>query len=534
MNDNKIDYNVVAAQPEKAKSMKSQMLKYFGIIASVSFGALLLALILTVVLTNKKIKEDSSTALEDQIEDQAHATLVEAGNYVTQFLNMYEESVVTSVSKSATDTFRSDYCLSLTEPSYFDYNGDYLAPPLTQDSRQIEPVSMTHSSYYVTDSYPEDIGNFGATIENILNRTTHLDTLFRHVYDTNLDLVGVYVGFHASSSNSFFRHYPGMEIDDARTYDPVLRPWYTEAEASSPNAVFTSPYSDAFGKGWMITGSRVIQDESGSVIGVVGADVLIASLNAVLDAIKFLEAGKLSLFDTTGQVVSDPEWDSVAQQSAAIFTYADLTSPAISDSSWNQISSAAINEKITVTIGEYNAYTYHLPAYNGQYYLVVFVKESEVLEPLEEPVKDLEEANESISIMLVLITLAVFSVLMACVLTIINVILKTFHHMERNVDALLSNVGCPEKNLADGMVDVAHVHIEELQRMNSNMNTVISNLRQSRDQQGGLTTNPAYEQASFFNDLVPFAHVEMTRMPVAYAVPQTSAPPPIDKSLPTI
>jgi predicted PurR-regulated permease PerM len=154
------------------------------------------------------------------------------------------------------------------------------------------------------------------------------------------------------------------------------------------------------------------------------------------------------------------------------------------------------------------------------------VKESEILEPMDEPIEDLDQANASISILLVVITFVVFVVLMVVILAIINQILRTFSSMERNVDALLANVGCPEKNLADGMVDVAHVHIAELQNMSSNMNTVITNLRNVRQQQADTTSNPAYEQSTFFNDLVPFAQIEMTSMPVAYVVPTPSAPPP--------
>jgi hypothetical protein len=510
----------------KPASMKKEMLKYFSTITSISFGALLLALILTVVLTNNQLKNDSSEALENQIEDQAHATLSEAGSYVTQFLNMYEESVVTMVSQSAADTFRSDYCLSLSEPSYFDYRDDFLATPLTQDSRQIKPVSFSHSSYYVTGSTPADLSSFGATINDIRNRTTHLDTFFRHTYETNEDLVGIYTGFHADASESFFRHYPGTETDFDRTYDPVNRPWYSAAVSASPNGVFTSPYSDSFGKGWMITCSRVILDESDNLLGVVGADILIASINKVLDGIKFLEDGKLTLFEESGQVVSDPEWDTVAQESPAPFRYYNLTSPAVSLNTWNGIKSAKINEKKTVSFGGYKAFSYHLPDYDGKYYLVVFVKESEILEPMDEPIEDLDQANASISILLVVITFVVFVVLMVVILAIINQILRTFSSMERNVDALLANVGCPEKNLADGMVDVAHVHIAELQNMSSNMNTVITNLRNVRQQQADTTSNPAYEQSTFFNDLVPFAQIEMTSMPVAYVVPTPSAPPP--------
>ena len=290
----------------------------------------------------------------------------------------------------------------------------------------------------------------------------------------------------------------------------------------SPDTAFASPYFDAFGKGWLITGSRVILDDNGVLLGVVGADILIDSVNKVLDGIQFLEGGKLTLFEESGQVVSDPEWTSTIQQQEDIFTYTDLQAPAVSSSTWNQIKSVDVDEKKTVSFGDYKAFTYHMSAYGGKYYLVVFVQESEILEPLDEPIDDLDAANASISILLSVITVVVFLVLMVVVLAIINQILRTFNHMEKNVDALLANVGCPEKNLADGMVDVSHVHIAELQNMSDNMNTVITNLRNVREQQADLTTNPAFEQSSFFNDLVPFSQIEMTTVPVAYAIPAAS------------
>ena len=72
---------------------------------------------------------------------------------------------------------------------------------------------------------------------------------------------------------------------------------------------------NCIGKGWMITGSRVIVERSlpgytdtQTVLGVSGADILIQDIQSVLASVSFLETGKLSLFTSTGQVVSDIEW----------------------------------------------------------------------------------------------------------------------------------------------------------------------------------------------------------------------------------
>lgn len=284
-----------AAMP--GETLKRALMKYFGFLAGVTFIALLLTLVLTVVLTNNKIKSESEGELEAQTETQAHATLSETGDYFVQFLNNYEQSVVNMVSKTAANTLREDFALSRNTTSYFDYGDEYLAPPLQQDARQIKQVSFSHSSYYVTGSHPEDISSFPDATTALRDSTANVDTYYRHTYQSNAALVATYIGFDTAPGENFFRHYPGTEslsVDPNREYDPVLRPWYQAALEAYPDSAFTAPYGDAFGKGWLVTGSRVIAEyaNENSVIGVAGADILIADIRAVLDSITFLETGK--------------------------------------------------------------------------------------------------------------------------------------------------------------------------------------------------------------------------------------------------
>jgi Tfp pilus assembly protein PilE len=276
-------------------TLKKALLKYFGILAGVTFLILMLTLVLTVVLTNIQIKSRSETELESQIETQAHATLSETGDYLIQFLNNYEQSVVNMVAKTSSNTLREDYTLARNGTSYFDYGNEYLSQPLSQDSRQIKAVSFSHSSYYVTGSHLEDVGSFPDRTVELRNATANVDTYYKHAYTTNAALVATYTGFNTQPDANFFRHYPGTESlsgDPGRTYDPVERPWYQSALDAYPASAFTAPYGDAFGKGWLITGSRVITDyASDNIIGVAGADILIKDIRAVLDGITFLKTG---------------------------------------------------------------------------------------------------------------------------------------------------------------------------------------------------------------------------------------------------
>ena len=231
----------------------------------------------------------------------------------------------------------------------------------------------------------------------------------------------------------------------------------------------------------MVTVSHMIRDPTNNyfAIGVAGADVLIATINTVLDSVNFLETGKLTLFQNTGQVVSDKEWPA-ASNDPNLFMFSNLTSPPVSQSLFDQILEVEDNQLKTIKFGDYIAYVYHPPDFSGQYYLVIFVKESEIFAPVDDTLDDLNAASLTISLTLAGIVLGVFAILMGVVLYLIDQILKVFAEMSHNVDALLGNVGCAEKDLTDGMVDVSPVSTLELQNMQLS-HTLLNEAARSRD-----------------------------------------------------
>ena len=111
--------------------------------------------------------------------------------------------------------------------------------------------------------------------------------------------VDVYVA-GLSSSTPIFRQYPGAVgalnagSSGARTYNPTQREWYkdvlaagalpstftSEYQASRP-MIIAEPYIDQFGRGYLLSVSGPVVDGTGTVLGVAGADIAIASLQEV-------------------------------------------------------------------------------------------------------------------------------------------------------------------------------------------------------------------------------------------------------------
>ena len=514
------------------------MLKYFGGLSVGAFTCLLVALIVTVVVTNENISTKTEVEMENQIEAQAQAMLRESGDYLLQVLQSYDQAVVTVISESATNTLKTDYSMSKTEIEYFDYDDSYWKPPLTQDSRQVAPVSMEASVFYVTGSVPADVdGGFTDDVIRIRNATNNLDTYMKHAYQTNTQVVGMYVGF-STAPDSLFRHYPGIQVSPTATrdYDPEERGWYIAAISNEDNGdlgtAMSEPYYDAFGKGWMITASHTIKDPTANdaTIGVAGADILIGSISEVLDSVNFLETGKLTLFQSSGQVVSDREWD--IDVSTEDFYFSDLTTPVVPADVWyNDISTVPQDGLRTVKFNGNIAYVYHPEEYQGQYILVIFVRENEIFAPVEDTLNDLDAANTTISLTLAAIVLVVFVFLMFVVLLMIDQILEVFAEMSHNVDSLLGNVGCAERNLTDGMVDVSAVSTIELRNMQAGMNGLIASMRQTRAANSGAAVNvanPGFGNMQQFNGLVKFTTMSEPEAPPAYDYAAPAPAQPVD------
>ena len=397
------------------ESLRKQLLKSF-LCLSIGFMSLVLVmLIVAVVIGNNFVIESSTDALYDQIIRHADSVSGENADILVRMLDRARESVSSPLKYAIGETYRNDFPYG-NIPSYFEYGDTFLKPPLTQDSRQLKHVSFDASSYYFPGSVPENISDFTLSQNLTRDLTAHSDTFFKTSYNNNFDFVAEYFG---SSENKLFRHYPGigtLDTDPNREYDPHTRGWYTDAISNGGEIVYTSPYRDFNGKGWMITLSEMVHNESsGDFIGVIGGDMLIQTINKLLEDITFLDSGKVSLFETNGQVIGDKEWP-LNKSDPTVYTYQTLQNPPIPDTTWNRISSVPVGETHSIeynTGGEtYIAIVTHISEFDGRYLVVVFVEKDEVTEPVDPIISDIEKKNATIISIIVVV-----SVILMCITT---------------------------------------------------------------------------------------------------------------------
>lgn len=128
------------------------------------------------------------------------------------------------------------------------------------------------------------------------------DTL-KHIYDISEgDLAFVYAGFEDGRSYS-----ATSDRAPFSDYEPRERSWYIKAKDNPNEIIWTTPYMDYDVNELVITAATTIKDVNGQMIGVVGVDISLTSLQELLSQYKIGSAGYIYGIDSNGIVFYHPK-----------------------------------------------------------------------------------------------------------------------------------------------------------------------------------------------------------------------------------
>lgn len=112
---------------------------------------------------------------------------------------------------------------------------------------------------------------------------------------------------YIATNSGAFLVYPGIAID--KSYQPTHRDWFKKAVDSPTRVVFTAPYLDVGGAGYIVTLSHAVLDKSSKVIGVMGIDFTLGYFHKFLiDTINICTEDTVTCFlmDDRGYLVAHP------------------------------------------------------------------------------------------------------------------------------------------------------------------------------------------------------------------------------------
>ena len=370
----------------------------FGLPVVIQFLCLLaLALPLSLV-ANYGVVSDGEDLVATKTGSNVQFLSANAVSWLERYLLSANDRCIAVVNSAASDIdfLQSDL---LPRPYYLDTASTAtLATPLTVDARLGNgTISLAHSSVYIPGvNEPADLASAGAAARSDAVQSNYFDMYFASVYQTNPDFVLIYVGYASST----LRKYPGS-VTQNRQYDPRTRPWYIPAIGSN-TPQYTAPYRDAFSGEWMITVSSRLPTGAGAV-GVVGGDLLLATISRIITDIRFFRTGKVTLLDVEdGVVVADREV--LDTNGSTLLPYQSLQSPPITTSLFSRLSARTLisSELYQTPVGSFYISSRPLSQSNLQRYVIlVSVPEAEAKEDLEIVLDKIRKANVGITVGLV-------------------------------------------------------------------------------------------------------------------------------------
>jgi sigma-B regulation protein RsbU (phosphoserine phosphatase) len=220
---------------------------------------------------------DSAEALESQAEEY----LLRLANDQADISNTVFEKVEAEVNVMA------NFASALwSNPTSFGYRHSY--------SQKEDPDDIYATSVYVL---APDVAVDAVREE--LNLSSNLDNIFIPIYANDPNLAWIYIG----TESGIMRVYPWCSGVDP-SFDHRVRGWYERAKETSEIG-WSEPLVDAGTGRLMVVCSKPVYSTD-NLIGVIGADVSIETINQQIINTQIGELGYAFLIDNNGKVVARP------------------------------------------------------------------------------------------------------------------------------------------------------------------------------------------------------------------------------------
>ncbi|WP_455143372.1 tetratricopeptide repeat protein [Candidatus Hodarchaeum mangrovi] len=285
-----------------------------------------------IILLSEENSNDSAKALKTDSLEQLQRMVQDEGIFVNETFKQWI-SEVKMLDNYTEVLFNNEINITPQHTYYWDKvlentNSGLVVPGLINNYNYDPPeISWDVSCYFLPREYaptPANPFDLSLKMQTILNASSNMDNAFKSLHAANTNYVWIYAGFEGEGH--LFRNYPYNNLeyfldyyDDGTDYDPLQEEWYTTATTllNETASAFISPYWDP-AVGLIISITRPMRYQNGTLFGVVGADITITSIVEEVLGISFLDNGYAFLLGSDGSVIAHPELDQEAEELPSI------------------------------------------------------------------------------------------------------------------------------------------------------------------------------------------------------------------------
>lgn len=241
-------------------------------------------------------------------------------------------------------------------------------------------IGMNLLMPWVESSKTYGNATINATLQNESNKLMLIGQLLKGLVDNNPLLSLGYVG--TETSITVFHNEAIVDIIwGIEGFEVTGRPWYTQARSANAT-IWTEAYVDANTKELVTTCASPIILDNGDMVGVVGFDILLDTLQNDVLKIDMGESSYAYLIDGSGHILVRPDLQQGGAQWDETFKTEDMKST--NNSELNAITTKMIAGGSDIELIDYEGgpkYIAYAPVKNTGWSLAIVVSVDEITEP---------------------------------------------------------------------------------------------------------------------------------------------------------
>ncbi len=449
-----------STQTKKKGKFRTNVIVTFLVISLVSLSATGFVSLTFVDIIGNFTRDQSSLALETQIETNMESTAEKTALVINQKLAS-AQGMVEAAAAELESLFDSGSTYANRE-FYFNeiFEDESIAPAPTDnhyDSNYDLNVSWTYSSWFHRDYDDTDYGVYETAEADKLGTVSNMDYIFKSIHD-QIDFRWLYIAF---ADDGLFINYPGSLLDFPG-YDPRIEFWYTEIAAGNGDIVFVDPYYDEFDNVLLISIGKLVYS-GGIPLAVISGDITISEIQDKVIDVSVLESGYAFLLNSFGEIVAHPEVEDTDYLAGLPY----LLDVEEDDTSTDPLTDDDVDTILETTLGTSGTLRYtrndkenilvFTPVGKGGYICVISVPLEEVLDAIPPLEARIAAANAEAANFILFVTICgiLIAGMRKRVMSFTSIIAEPVVHMS-TVDAMFGG-STLENGLNAGMKKVEHI-----------------------------------------------------------------------------